>query len=316
MRELRLTSFCDEAALPEQEQDAYRFLRDLARHQWIEWHDWHVRPPKWTPNQEGDCYTFECYDHLGRVLATALSDWVRGKMSHSELLFAAHERFGHDLLVTTDASLLELSVSTENANILPPSLALPLTHLYLRTREEFIYDAGTMALRKFNRGLFYLVLLRALLPELWPFMAASSRQTAVSGTLCAAIRIRLIRALQAQDELGRLFFAQRHSSDDRDRMAYHFEYLALLLLAAIDAQLRVVRHAYRLSMSRRNVNFKNTQFLKQLRAVGACADQGAGKSGNDGNISVRSAHIGRAVQMRVVPGTKSVERRWRNRRRN
>ena len=35
----------------------------------------------------------ECYDHLGRVAATALSDWIRRPMSDSELLFAAHERF-------------------------------------------------------------------------------------------------------------------------------------------------------------------------------------------------------------------------------
>lgn len=271
MRELRLTFFCDEVALPEGERNAYRLLRHLVAHEWIESHDWHVRPPKWTPNEEGDCYTFECYDHLGRVRATALSDWIRRKMSHSELLFCAHERFGHDLLVTTDASLLELSVSTDNANILPPSVALPLAHLYLRARDEFICDAGTQFLGRFNRGLFYLVLLRALLPELWTFMAAAGRQTPTSGALCSAIRIRLIRALQAQDELGRLFFAQRHSSDDRDRMAYHFEYLTLLLLGAIDAQLRVVRCAYNLSISPRNVSFKSKQFLEQLRTAGATA---------------------------------------------
>ena len=65
-------------------------------------------------------------------------------MSDSELTFAAHERFGHDLLVTTESDLLQLSASTDNANILRPSLALPLVHLYLRSRGTFIYDAGDL----------------------------------------------------------------------------------------------------------------------------------------------------------------------------
>ena len=128
--------------MEEPEREAFDLLRLLAVHEWIQCHDWQVHPPKWTPNEEGDCYTFERYDQLGRVAATALSDWVRRPMSDRELTFAAHERFGHDLLVTTDRDLLQLSASTDNANILRPSLALPLVHLYLRSRGTFIYDAG------------------------------------------------------------------------------------------------------------------------------------------------------------------------------
>ena len=195
--------------MEEEDREALELLRCLAAHEWIQRHDWHVHPPKWTPNEQGDCYTFECCDHLGRVAATALSDWIRRPMSDSELLFAAHERFGHDLLVTTDSDLLQLSAATDNANILRPSLALPLVHLYLRSRGTFIYDAGDLGQRTFNRGLFYLVLLRSLLPELWPFMKAAANRNRVASTLSAAIRTRCIRALQAQDELGRLFFGQR-----------------------------------------------------------------------------------------------------------
>ena len=157
-------------------REAFDLLRHLAVHEWIQCHDWHVHPPNWTPNEEGDCYTFECYDHLGRAAATALSDWIRRPMSDSELTFAAHERFGHDLLVTTDRDLLQLSASTDNANILRPSLALPLVHLYLRSRGTFIYDAGDLGQSTFNRGLFYLVLLRSLLPELWLFMKAAANR--------------------------------------------------------------------------------------------------------------------------------------------
>jgi hypothetical protein len=209
VRPLRLTFLCDAAALDDVEREALRFLRDLAHDTLIEWQDWDAHPPKWTLNEEGDCYAFHSYDDLGRACSTALSDWVRRPMSDSELLFMAHERFGYDLLVTDDVDLLELSHSTDNANILPPSLALPLVHLYLRSRGKFIYKAGNKIQATFNRGLFYLVALRSLLPELWPFMnAASKRHPGLSG-LCAAIRVRCIRALQAADELGRLFFGQR-----------------------------------------------------------------------------------------------------------
>ena len=181
----------------------------------------------------------------------------------------AHERFGHDLLVTTDPLLLQLSDSTDNANILPPPLALPLTHLYLRSRGHFIYDVGESAQARFNRGLFYLVQLRSLLPELWPFMRAATKQDSASTGLCAAIRIRCIRALQAQDELGSLFFGQRDSSDDRDRMAYHLEYLTLLVSGAIDAQARILRHVYSVPVKPKYASFKNEDFMKRLRAAGA-----------------------------------------------
>lgn len=67
-------------------REAFELLRCLAAHEWIQWHDWHVHPLRWTPNEEGDCYTFESYDHLGRVAATALSDRIRRPMSDSELL--------------------------------------------------------------------------------------------------------------------------------------------------------------------------------------------------------------------------------------
>jgi hypothetical protein len=186
------------------------------------------------------------------------------------LLFAAHERFGHDLLVTTDSDLLQLSASTDNANILRPSLALPLVHLYLRSRGTFIYDAGERSQSTFNRGLFYLVLLRSLLPELWPFLKAAENLNRALGRLGGAIRIRCIRALQAQDELGRLFFGQRDSSDDRDRMAYHFEYAMLLLQGAIDAQARIVKQTYGVLPSSK-ASFKNADFRTRLRAKGAGA---------------------------------------------
>ncbi len=270
-RELRLTLMCDESALSGPERDAFTLLRHLAQDKAIEWHDWNTRPPKWTLNEEGDCYTFQCFDHLGRLHSTALSDWIRRPMTDSEVTVMAHDRFGHDLLVTTDPLLLQLSDSTDNANILTPSLALPLTHLYLRSRGHFIYDVGENGQATFNRGLFYLVQLRSLLPELWPFMRAAAKQDSSSTGLCAAIRIRCIRALQAQDELGWLFFGQRDSSDDRDRMAYHFEYVTLLLSGAIDAQARILRHVYSIPVKPKYASFKNESFLKRLRAAGAVA---------------------------------------------
>jgi hypothetical protein len=87
----------------------------------------------------------------------------------------------------------------------------------------------------------------------------------------AAIRIRCIRALQALDELGWLFYGQRDSSADRDRMAYHFEYVTLLMSGAIDAQARILRHIYSIPVKPKYASFKNESFMKRLRAAGAVA---------------------------------------------
>lgn len=102
-------------------------------------------------------------------------------------------------------------------------------------------------------------------------MRAAAKQDSTSTGLCAAIRIRCIRALQAQDELGWLFFGQRDSSDDRDRMAYHFEYVTLLVSGAIDAQARILRHVYSIPVKPKYASFKNESFMKRLRAAGAVA---------------------------------------------
>jgi hypothetical protein len=271
VRELRLTFYCDEAALQDEEREAFQLLRYLAQDRFIECHDWHAHPPKWTLHERGDCdcYRLEGYDNEGRATQTALSDWIRRPMSDTEMLVMIHERFGHDVLVTTDGSLLQLSSATDNANILPPTLALPLAHLYLRSRGKFLNRVADDFQGTFNRGLFYLVLLRALLPELWPFMRTASNQFPQTGVLCSAIRIRCIRALEAQDELGRLYFGQRSSWDDLDRMAYHFDYVTLLLLGAIDAQARIVRQVYGVAVKPKYASYKNENFMKKLRAASA-----------------------------------------------
>ena len=99
-------------------------------------------------------------------------------------------------------------------------------------------------------------------------MKAAANRNRVASTLNTAIRRRCIRALQGQDELGRLFFGQRDSSDDRDRMAYHFEYVTLLLHGAIDAQTRAVRQIYDVSLKPKP-SFRSAPFRVGLRAKGA-----------------------------------------------
>ncbi len=52
-------------------------------------------------------------------------------------------------------------------------------------------------------------------------------------------------------------------------MAYHFDYLTLLLQGAIDAQTRVVRQIYNVSVQPKYASYKNRDFMKRLRAKGA-----------------------------------------------
>ena len=77
-------------------------------------------------------------------------------------------------------------------------------------------------------------------------------------------------AIQARDVIGEAFYAP-HSDRSGDDDGYHFDYLTLLLVGALDAEARIAHRVYRLPGSDR-VNFRGgakSGFVQGLRKAGA-----------------------------------------------
>lgn len=89
--------------------------------------------------------------------------------------------------------------------------AIPLIALYLRTQHEFALPTGVTAgvpdfRLRFNRGLYYWVGARGLLPEAWRWFNACVQHSSGSGDnklelLSESLLSRVMKALQERDEV-------------------------------------------------------------------------------------------------------------------
>ena len=201
---------------------------------------------------------------VGRLVGDS-SDQVQALQ---DLIVArAHHSVHHDILVTNSKWLLrnkEIGY-VEEANPLLPSEALKIVGLLFRIRGDFRY-AGRSA---FDRGLFYWTLVRHKLPAMWRYFSACVYSEKPRGddilVLGQSILVRCERAMQACDEIGRLFYV-RQNNNTRDEAMYHFDYLTLLLSGALDAQARVAYRTYQITVpsSERNVNFRDGGFVTEI----------------------------------------------------
>jgi hypothetical protein len=82
------------------------------------------------------------------------------------------------------------------------------------------------------------------------------------------VLVRLQRALQARDEIGFRFY-QPQDNSMREEVPYHFDYLTLLLVGALDAQARVAHRTYRLTLQERRATFHDDGLIRQLKSSGA-----------------------------------------------
>lgn len=184
-----------------------------------------------------------------------------------ELLLAeAHRSVWGDILVTKSPFLLSNRGRSPIRETHPrtPLEAIRVTGLFLRSRSNYTHSA--------KRGLFYWVLARYRLPNMWRYFAGCVGAAQLRGddtdALGEAILHRTVRALEALDAIGIRFYASR-DRDDFLEIVYHFDYLTLLLAGAIDAQARTAKRAYRLRTQERSASFRHDEFLNALRENGA-----------------------------------------------
>lgn len=122
--------------------------------------------------------------------------------------------------------------------------ALPLLSLYLRRQGRFLVDQRFV----FNRGLFYWVGTRELLPEAWRWFTACVQHSTVSGDdalmlLGTSLLQRVDRALETRDEIHAAL-NQTQNNDVREDALANLDVVLILLMAAVDITARVAHKVF------------------------------------------------------------------------
>lgn len=191
------------------------------------------------------------------------------------IMAQAHCSIRGDILVTSSPLLLKHRNKTwlREANPRTPLEAAQIVGLFLRSRNIYTYTAGPDFQGRFDRGWFYWVLARYRLPRMWRYLSACIAASKTRGDdlqeLGESILVRAVRALEARDAIGAAFYVPQNNNI-ADQMMYHFDYLTMVLVGALDAQARVAHRTYQVgSMQERFASFRQEKFRTALRRSGA-----------------------------------------------
>ncbi len=186
------------------------------------------------------------------------------------LCVRAHAALNRDIFVTASKSLLENRNHFEDVNILSLLEALKLTCLFLRTNgeDEWISEINGKVRHKVSNTIFYSFLARGRLPESWKYIASfrfhPEHQKLIK--LGWSLMSRSIRALQARDEIAKLF-CMPGTSATKELISYHFDYLTLLLTAALDVQTQIINIVYGFGLSDLECGVRRGGFKKKIKSV-------------------------------------------------
>lgn len=182
---------------------------------------------------------------------------------------------GADIFITNRPFLHQGHAAyTRNITVLTPSSALPLVSLYLRAQGDFLTfrspDGGGTA--KMNRGLFYWVGTRELLPSAWRWFKACVMESHATSDdtliyLGQSALQRVQRALMARDTVH-CMVNQPQNNDIADDILSNLDTTFVLLMGALDAVARVAHISLGFSQSRnrlRSAGWQNSQWLDQVR---------------------------------------------------
>lgn len=198
-------------------------------------------------------------------------DVDRDALATSLFVAAAHEAMHHDLLITTAPDLLRMRRDPDirHLNICPPSEAVKLVGLFLRSREQFVYAASSRHRASVDSWSFYLVLRKMAFdalrtrPERPQTRAV---QDPIAGGLGESISLRCRRAIEARDAIGIQFYL-REDNRTQDVILYHFDYLTLLLTGAFDACLLLAKHICKISIDDKRVGFWRDEFRNKSKVA-------------------------------------------------
>lgn len=171
-----------------------------------------------------------------------LGDEVARTRRRADTLAAmvAEQAVKADLFITDRAYLHDHGRAiARGVTICHPEDALPLLSLYLRRQGRFLIDRNF----SLNRGGFYWVAARELLPAAWRWFTACVQHASGSGDdglmlLGGSLLQRVGRAIEARDAIH-VALNQTQNNDLRDDALANLDVVLILLMAAVDVSARV-----------------------------------------------------------------------------
>lgn len=186
------------------------------------------------------------------------------------LCVRAHAALNRDIFVTASKSLLENRIHFEDVNILGLLEALKLICLFLRANgeDEWVSEVNGKVRHTVSNSIFYEFLTRGRLPESWKYISSFKFHSEYKKLieLGRSLMSRSIRALQARDEIAKLFCAPSTSST-KELISYHFDYLTLLLTAALDVQAQIINTVYGFGLNDLDCGLRRGKFKKKIKSV-------------------------------------------------
>ncbi|MBA3072240.1 MAG: hypothetical protein FP831_01465, partial [Anaerolineae bacterium] len=233
-------------------------------------------------NPEGEAILFSgvsssyiepnCLAHLLGIYSSGEEDKYR-PIKQEILEAQSHGALHRDLFVTNSPLLIKNRNKLERLIICTPKEALKITGLYLRMKGEFEWTThirGNCTFRS-SRRTFYEYVSRGLLPSSWKFLSGigtqKNREELID--LGWSVLNRYSRALQARDEISRLFYLLDNASLIKDntlddQMAYHFDYFTVLLTAALDAEALIINKVFELGLKDVDCGIRREKFINSL----------------------------------------------------
>jgi hypothetical protein len=193
------------------------------------------------------------------------------------LLASASRDRGADALVTASPVLIDPALRgpmARDSNAMPVEAALALVGLYLRARDDFTLRRMPGLRETFDRGLFYWVLARELLPNAWRSTSAGGQHKQATGDdrvfqLFISAITRLDRALRSRDRLHHQMKLEQNN-DTADEALFALDTFLVFLVAAFDAVGRAAHLTYGLDPTRlHEVSWRRSWRTRQLAPVAA-----------------------------------------------
>ena len=162
-------------------------------------------------------------------------------------------------------------VSAPNVTACTLDGAIPLVALYFRAQHEFVLPThAAIGTFRFQRGLYFWVGARELLPEAWRWFAACAQHSAASGDeklllLGGSLLSRISRALQERDEV-QIALNQPPGNDSFDEALGRLDNVLISLMGAIDACARVAHVILKVSGRERTAAWQNDDWLRRVEA--------------------------------------------------
>jgi hypothetical protein len=197
--------------------------------------------------------------------------------------------------------------------------ALAILGLYLRAQGLHVVSRNPTGGGSFtmNRGLFFWVGARELLPSAWRWFAACVQHSAGSGTdrmlfLGQSVLQRVERAAQVRDEVH-IGLNKPQNNDTAEESLSSLDVVLLLLMGSLDATARVAHAVLGLTTSPRNSGWQRSGWIQDVTAVapalGALFQPGTDERHTLTILQLlRNSIHGEAMQAIGVGGTRRRER--------